>query len=173
MAQLVPNSWTTIGESGFIIRLRGAGNTGLGGVRGSLEKKGREKKGLQSKTPTSNTFLTLEGVFFFLGGGCCLTVFSNFPKPTIQQALPLYPVNGQVWRGKQASSPFVCTIKCNTIDASKRDCPKVKIKTRHDANLNHYYRLTPAYAAVCLSSQLVWIHSEELYTLGMFGIQFI
>lgn len=45
MAQLVPNSWTTIGESGFIIRLRGAGNTGLGGVRGSLEKKGREKKG--------------------------------------------------------------------------------------------------------------------------------
>lgn len=32
MAKLVPNSWTTIGESGFIIRLRGAGNWGLRGL---------------------------------------------------------------------------------------------------------------------------------------------
>lgn len=31
MAQLVPNSWTVIGESGFVIRLRGAGNCGLWG----------------------------------------------------------------------------------------------------------------------------------------------
>lgn len=38
MAQLVPNSWTTIGESGFIIRLRGAGNWGLEGAGGSVEE---------------------------------------------------------------------------------------------------------------------------------------
>lgn len=40
MAQPEPNSWSTIGGSGFIIRLRDAGNTGLKGVKGSLEDEG-------------------------------------------------------------------------------------------------------------------------------------
>lgn len=63
MAQLEPNSWSTIGGSGFIIRLRDAGNAGLMGVRGSLEdererERGKKKGGFKVKPPTFNTFLS-------------------------------------------------------------------------------------------------------------------
>lgn len=56
MAQLVPNSWTIIGESGFVIWLRGAGNCGLWGLGGvgaisllpkalpNMHRRGGEKK---------------------------------------------------------------------------------------------------------------------------------
>lgn len=100
MAQLEPNSWSTIGGSGFIIRLRDAGNAGLMGVRGSLEdEREREggKRGLQSKTPTFNTFLSLE--FWDVGVGI-RQFFITFLKNQ-QSTLPLLPEEGNVSGNKQ------------------------------------------------------------------------